>query len=91
MDVVLKTVFVKRLGDASPYVYNVTVEGFAPIVVKEILLGHVLGLLLGIEAGDALKIVIYGPIGEFEAQVWINSVQASALQVLMIEYGVASE
>jgi hypothetical protein len=43
------------------------------------------------EAGDALKIVIYGPIGEFEAQVWINSVRASALRVLMIEYGVASE
>ena len=91
MDIVLKTVFVKRLGEASPYVYSVAVEDLAPIMVKEVLLGHVLGLLLGIEAGDALKTVIYGPTGEFEARVWINSAQASALQVLMIEYGVASE
>jgi hypothetical protein len=91
MYVVLKTVFVKRLGGASPPVYSVAVEDLEPILVKEVLLGHVLGLLLGTEAGDALKIVIYGPTGEFEARVWINATQASALQVLMTQYGVVSE
>ena len=91
MDVVLKTVFVKRFGDISPYVYTVAVEDHDPISVKEILLGHVLGLLLGTEAGDALKTLIYGPTGEFEARIWINSAQASALEVLMTEYRVATE
>jgi len=67
MYVVLKTVFVKRLGGASPPVYSVAVEDLEPILVKEVLLGHVLGLLLGTEAGDALKIVIYGPTGEFKS------------------------
>jgi hypothetical protein len=91
VDVVLKTVFVKRFGDISPHVYTVAVEDYELITVKEILLGHVLGLLLGTEAGDALKTLIYGPTGEFEARVWINSAQASALQVLMTEYRVATE
>jgi hypothetical protein len=91
VDVVLKTVFVKRFGDASPHVYTVAIEDLEPISVKEVLLGHVLGLLLGAEAGDALKTVIYGPTGEFEARVWINSAQVSALQVLMIEYRIATE
>jgi hypothetical protein len=91
VDVVLKMVFVKRFGDAGAHVYTVAVEDLEPIAVKEVLLGHVLGLLLGAEASDALKTVIYGPTGEFEARVWVNSAQASALQLLMIEYRIATE
>lgn len=91
MELVEKGVFVKRLGDARPQIYSVAVEDFEPIVVKEHLLGHVVGLLLGPEASDALKTVIYGPTGEFQTRVWINSAQASALQVLMTEYGIVRE
>jgi hypothetical protein len=91
VDVVLKRVFVKRFGDAGAHVYTVAVEDLEPIAVKEVLLGHVLGLLLGVEASDALKTVIYGPTGEFDTRVWINSAQAAALEVLMIEYRIATE
>jgi hypothetical protein len=58
VQVVQKTVFVKRIGDARPQVYSVAVEDFEPVVVKEHLLGHVIGLLLGAEASDALKTVL---------------------------------
>ena len=91
MDVVFKRIFVKRIDDASPRVYMIAVEDFEPITVKDVLLGHILGLLLGTEAGDALKSLIYGPIGEFETRVWINSAQAAALHVLVVEYGLAAE
>lgn len=88
MDVVQKTVFVKRLGDERPHVYSVAVEDIGPILVKEHLLGHVLGLVFGIEAAGHLKTVIYGPTGTLEAQVWINGPQAAALRLLITQYGI---
>ena len=91
MDVVQKTVVIKRLGDARPHLYSLTLEDFGPIAVKEHLLGHVLGLLLGTEAADALKTVIYGPSGDFETRVWINPPQAQALELLITEYGLLKE
>jgi hypothetical protein len=86
VDVVEKRVSVKRIRDARPAVYSITVEDYEPIVVKEHLLGHVIGLLLGTDAAGPLKTLIYGPMGEFQAHVWINPAQAAALQVLIAEY-----
>jgi hypothetical protein len=90
VDVVEKRIYVRRSPDARPPVYRILVEDFEPILVKEHLLGHVLGLLLGTEAADPLKTLIYGPTGEFEAHVWINTAQAAALQVLIAEYRLPS-
>lgn len=86
VDVVEKKVSVKRIRDARPAVYSVAVEDYEPILVKEHLLGHVMGLLLGTNAAGPLKTLIYGPTGEFQAHVWINAAQAAALQVLITEY-----
>jgi hypothetical protein len=90
VDVVEKRIYVRRSPDGRPPVYRVLVEDFEPILVKEHLLGHVLGLLLGTEASDPLKALIYGPTGEYEAHVWINTAQAAALQVLIAEYRLPS-
>jgi hypothetical protein len=86
VDVVEKRVSVKRIRDARPAVFSVAVEDFDPILVKEHLLGHVIGLLLGTDAAGPLKTLIYGPTGEFEAHVWINPAQVAALHVLITEY-----
>ncbi len=88
MDVVQKKVSVRRSPDARPPVYRISVEDFEPIVVKDHLLGH--GLLLGTDAADPLKMLIYGPTGEYEAHVWINAAQVAALQVLVAEYRLLS-
>jgi hypothetical protein len=90
VDVVQKRISVKRSSDTRPPVYRIVVEDFEPILVKEHLPGHVLGLLLGTEAADPLKTLIYGPTGEFEAHVWINTAQAAALWVLVAEYRLLS-
>ena len=86
VDVVEKRVSVKRIRDARPAVFSIAVEDFEPIVVKEHLLGHVIGLLLGTDAAGPLKTLIYGPTGEFQGHVWINPAQVAALNVLITEY-----
>jgi hypothetical protein len=86
VDVVEKRVSVKRIRDARPAVFSIAVEDFEPIVVKEHLLGHVIGLLLGTDAAGPLKTLIYGPTGEFQGHVWINPAQVAALHVLIREY-----
>jgi hypothetical protein len=86
VDVVEKRVSVKRIRDARPAVFSIAVEDFEPIVVKEHLLGHVIGLLLGTDAAGPLKTLIYGPTGEFQGHVWINPAQMAALHVLIREY-----
>jgi hypothetical protein len=90
VDVVQKKVSVRRSPDARPPVYRISVEDFEPIVVKDHLLGQVLGLLLGTDAADPLKMLIYGPTGEYEAHVWINTAQVAALQILVAEYRLLS-
>jgi hypothetical protein len=86
VEVVSKRILVARSPDARPALYRVSVEGFQPILAKEHLLGHVLGLLMGPDAAGALKTVIYGPTGQLEAHVWVNPAQTAALQLLIGQY-----
>jgi hypothetical protein len=87
LDVVEKSIHVLRLSDHSPTLYWTAVDGFEPIVVKEHLLGHVLGLLFGGEAAVRLKDVVEGATGQLKASSWVNEAQMAALDVLLTGYG----
>jgi hypothetical protein len=87
LDVVEKSISVLRLSDHSPTLFWAAVDGFEPIVVKEHLLGHVLGLIFGGEAAARLKEVVEGAAGQLKASPWVNEVQVAALDVLLTGYG----
>jgi hypothetical protein len=87
VDVVEKSIHVLRLSDHSPPLYWAAVDGFEPIVVKEHLLGHVLGLLFGGDTAARLKDIVEGTAGQLKASPWVNEVQVAALDVLLTGYG----
>lgn len=86
MHTVEKRIFVRRLPDTNPRLYRLAVDGFTPVAVKDILLGQMLGLLLGIDAAKPLEALVSGRWGEYQARVWITTAQISALEVLLSEY-----
>jgi hypothetical protein len=85
LDVVEKAIYVLRRSDYDPPLFWIAVDGLDPILVKEHLLGHVLGLVFGTESAE-LKKVVDGPLGQLKAWPWMNNGQLEALEVLMSAY-----
>jgi len=85
LDVVEKAIYVLRRSDYDPPLFWIAVDGLDPILVKEHLLGHVLGLVFGTESAE-LKKVVDGPLGQLKAWPWMNNGQLEALDVLMSAY-----
>jgi hypothetical protein len=86
LEVVEKAVYVVRRGDHSPPLYWIAVDGFDPILVGQHLLGHVLGLIFGADAGEPLREIVHGTIGQLKAWPWLNPPQLMALDALLAGY-----
>jgi hypothetical protein len=86
--IVEKRLSVRRLPDTSPQLYQLSVAGFNDLAVKDIVLGQVLGLMLGTDASAPLHALLSGESSHFQARVWINAPQRSALEALMSAYEV---
>jgi hypothetical protein len=85
LNIVEKAIYVLRRSDYDPALYWIAVDGFDPILVKEHLLGHVLGLLFGMDVARVSG-VIDGPTGQLKAWPWVNEAQLEALGILMDAY-----
>jgi hypothetical protein len=86
LEVVEKAVYVVRRGDYTPPLYWIAVDGFDSVLVKEHLLGHVLGLIFGADAAEPLREIVHGTVGQLKAWPWLNPPQLMALDELLAGY-----
>jgi hypothetical protein len=86
MDRVERRVSVERARVDERLLFQVTIEGFDPILLPTHWLGHLFGVLFGSDASFVFRDALDGRMPIIYARPWLDEAQLAALEAMLAVY-----